>query len=327
MNLKSLSDSALLSRTDQLVAREREILSQVLHHLREIERRRLYSDLGYKSLFEYATKRLGYGEDQAARRISAMRLLKELPELEAKISTGALTLSNLSLAQTLFRKEPQSRSAKLELLEKIENKSKREAEKIVLSTASEPEKLRPDRIRTVTDSTIEVRFTADSNLQEKLDRVKGLLAHKGEVSLAGLVDQLCDMAIEKLDRAKVQVANRDVKSSHFNRNRPAASRATGWCKSAENSPAPVSKRCDNDQSQTRPYISASIKRLVWQKARSRCENCDSTHALQIDHINPVALGGANNIKNLRLLCRSCNQRAAIKSFGLEKMQKYLISKN
>lgn len=84
MNLKSLSDSDLLAKTDQLVQQERELLSKVLFHLREIERRRLFSDLGFKSLFDYAVRRLACSEDHAYRRINAMQLIKELPSVEEK---------------------------------------------------------------------------------------------------------------------------------------------------------------------------------------------------------------------------------------------------
>ncbi|PWU15627.1 MAG: hypothetical protein C5B49_11520 [Bdellovibrio sp.] len=96
--LGSLSDSALLENTQTLVKQERELLTEILHHLKEIENRRLFSSLGYKSLFDYAVKHLQYSEDQAARRISAMKLLKELPEIEEKIELGSLTLANLSMA-------------------------------------------------------------------------------------------------------------------------------------------------------------------------------------------------------------------------------------
>ncbi|MDI9804079.1 hypothetical protein, partial [Citrobacter koseri] len=71
MNLKNMSDQTLLEKTRQLVQTERELLTEILHHLREIERRRLFSQLGFKSLYDDATKKLGYADDQAARRISA----------------------------------------------------------------------------------------------------------------------------------------------------------------------------------------------------------------------------------------------------------------
>ncbi len=63
-DLRKLDDRELLSATENIVKAEREILICVLHHLREIDRRKLYSALKYKSLFEYTVKKLGYSEDQ-----------------------------------------------------------------------------------------------------------------------------------------------------------------------------------------------------------------------------------------------------------------------
>ncbi|MEK7358444.1 MAG: hypothetical protein AAB250_18515 [Bdellovibrionota bacterium] len=62
MNLKHLTDDALLASTDRAVQDERSALSVVLHHLREVDRRRLYSKLKYKSLFDYAVKHQKYSE-------------------------------------------------------------------------------------------------------------------------------------------------------------------------------------------------------------------------------------------------------------------------
>lgn len=280
MNLKSVADKDLITNMDSLVQTEREVLTKVLHHLREIEVRRLFSSLGYKSLFDYAVKRLGYSDDQAARRISAMRLLKEIPELESKIADGSLTLTNIGMAQILFRREKPLREEKIELLAKLENKSKREAEKIIVEKS--PEALKADRIRHVTDSEVEVRYFAKERLLEKLDRVKGLIASsKGDLGLADLTEAMCDIAIEKL---------------------------------TPKPPAPVRRQRGNKT------ISKNVRRQVWQKACSKCENCGSTYRLEVDHVKPLSMGGTDDIDNLRLLCRSCNQRAAISNLGMDKMR-------
>ncbi|NUM89448.1 MAG: HNH endonuclease, partial [Bdellovibrionales bacterium] len=52
----------------------------------------------------------------------------------------------------------------------------------------------------------------------------------------------------------------------------------------------------------------------------------SRYALEIDHRVPRAHGGTSTPENLRLLCRSCNQRAAIQAFGLRKMEPHLIGR-
>lgn len=39
-----------------------------------------------------------------------------------------------------------------------------------------------------------------------------------------------------------------------------------------------------------------------------CQACGSSDDLTIDHIVPMALGGAHEISNVQLLCRGCNAR-------------------
>ncbi|NUM87788.1 MAG: hypothetical protein HUU37_01155, partial [Bdellovibrionales bacterium] len=51
--MQHLTDKTLLEETENLVRKERQLLGVILRHLREIERRRLFSSLGYSSLFTY----------------------------------------------------------------------------------------------------------------------------------------------------------------------------------------------------------------------------------------------------------------------------------
>ena len=281
MAIQNLPDQDLLKSTKALVSREREILTEVLKHLREIDRRRLFSSLGYKSLFEYAVRELSYSEDQAYRRLNAMRMLKEMPELEKQIENGNLSLSALSVANSLFKAEKCSVNRKREVLTALEGKSRREAEKIVLECTTLPkEALRPEAIR-IRSETLEFCLIMAKEFEEKLEKVKGLLAHSHPgISTSQLFAKLCDDFLANDDKKKT---------------------------------APPRKAASF----------AQIKRDVWQKAQGRCEKCGSQHALQYDHIKPRAIGGDNSRQNLRLLCRNCNQRAAIVNLGLTKMQLYL----
>ena len=150
MNLNHLKDKDLLTQMRQLIQSERDLLVSILHHLREIERRRLFADLGYSSLFEYAVGELKYSEGQAGRRIAAMRLLKDLPavaaaRIETKITTGELSLSNVQQASSFFRDqslaEPRriiSAEDKLHVLELLENKSVRAGQKELLRPTAQP---------------------------------------------------------------------------------------------------------------------------------------------------------------------------------------------
>jgi len=283
MKLNHLSDETLIQETERLVRAETEILASVLHHLREIDRRRLFSALGYPSLFAYAVEKLGYAADQAYRRIAAMKLMNELPEVEEKIASGALNLTSVSSARTAFRKKECSREEKIEILESLEKKTTREAEKILADFA--PPTRKPDKVIHLGEEKVELRLTATAAVQEKLDILKGLLAHQHpELSLGELLEKLCDLGLKV------------------------------WSKE-EKLAAPQ-----------KPESVAGLRRAVYTRARSSCENCGSKHALEIDHIIPRAKGGGDTLENLRLLCRPCNQRAAIEAYGMQKMEPHLNSK-
>ncbi|MCM2350753.1 MAG: HNH endonuclease [Bacteriovoracaceae bacterium] len=165
MNLRHLTDKVLLLDTKHLVAREREITLKLLHHLKEIERRRLFSDLGYGSLFEYIVKELGYSEPAASRRLHATRLLKDLPHIEKKIADGSLSLTNLSLAGQLFKNEDiQDPQEKKEILEKIENTTKRECEK---------------ELKKLVHSDLHVmKLSLKEETLNLFQEIRGVLAHK-----------------------------------------------------------------------------------------------------------------------------------------------------
>ncbi len=299
-NLNNISDEILLIETLKLVQREREILGLVLHHLREIERRRLFSTEGCSSLFDYATRKLGYSEDQAYRRIQAMRLLKEIPQIENKITDGSLSLTHLGMAQSLFKREEKSGQKtytieeKVKILEKLQNTSKREAEKITVSLSSSPV-TSVEKIKTISPVDFEIRFCTKEPLLKKIQKLKALLAHKNpNIQLSELFNQLCDLGLEKWDKSQVQAGNAKIKTLK--------------------SPAP--------ERAGKPLSEAGIAREVWKRDNGVCQNCKSSYALEIDHKIPRAVGGGNALENLRLLCRSCNQREAIKIFGLKKMDRY-----
>jgi hypothetical protein len=77
------------------------------------------------------------------------------------------------------------------------------------------------------------------------------------------------------------------------------------------------------------HIPAHVRRAVWARDGGRCQFplasggvCGSTRQLELDHIQPLALGGASTVDNVRVSCRPHNLRAARLALGDELMNRY-----
>lgn len=268
MDLTYLTNKSLLADTKVLAEQYRRITTKLLHHLKEIERRRLFSDLGYPSLFDYVVKELGFSESSAARRIHAARLLAEVPEIEEKIEDGSLNLTNITMASHIFKNEEiKDTEVKKEIIKQIENTTKKECESR-LKQFFENSPPAPNLF------ILKVELREEG--YELLENLKGLLAHRKR-NLSEVFEIIFEAAVERLTEKKFKTK---------------ASRKTST---------------GNPR-----YIKASLKKAVYERDKV-CQKCGGKHALEIDHRVPFALGGKTEITNLRLLCRSCNQRARIRA--------------
>ncbi len=69
-SLKNLYDKDLLNHLSKLVKKEHDLTLEILGHLIEVERRKIYRRLGYSSMYAYCTGGLGYSESSASRQKS-----------------------------------------------------------------------------------------------------------------------------------------------------------------------------------------------------------------------------------------------------------------
>ena len=70
------------------------------------------------------------------------------------------------------------------------------------------------------------------------------------------------------------------------------------------------------------YLADAVRQRVRQRAGNRCEYCLSHQEyvlgqLQVDHVQPVARGGADTEDNLCLACELCNQYKWTRTHGLD----------
>jgi 5-methylcytosine-specific restriction endonuclease McrA len=126
VSLRSLSDSDILSRVQDLTTRERKLTLALLLHLNEIERRKLHLKQGYSSMFDYCTSGLGYSEPSAMRRIATARCVARFPEIYRLLETNELNVSAVARVSRVLTAANSD-----VLLARIRGKSYREIEAIV----------------------------------------------------------------------------------------------------------------------------------------------------------------------------------------------------
>src|SRR6185295_5117510 len=96
----SLSDSALLAETARAAGVERNSTASLLSLLGEIDRRKLYLNQGYPSLFSYCTRALHLSEPAAYTRIAAARTARQFPTILTLLADGEVTLTTITLLAT-----------------------------------------------------------------------------------------------------------------------------------------------------------------------------------------------------------------------------------
>lgn len=231
-HLKKLSDKAFLAQTDLLAHEHRKNSILLLRHLREVEVRKLFVDLRLTSLHKYCLKELKFSEGETQRRLTATKLLTELPEIEGKIETGTLNVTNLSKIQSFLQTEnaaaqPLTKGQKQELIDEFQNKSTREVEKELVGRSHQPallaEKFQGARNSMLLgDEYQKFETSLSKEHQELLMESKNLYAHElnnsgnGEVLVfllqkavqykkkkLGLSEKRTELEAESKSRAKI----------------------------------------------------------------------------------------------------------------------------
>ncbi|RYZ66529.1 MAG: hypothetical protein EOP05_18990, partial [Proteobacteria bacterium] len=201
--LQKLSDAELLFDTREAIKAEREATSIVVKYFREISARELYLKHACSSLFQFATEKLGYCAASAQARINAMELVVALPEVEKKIESGELSLTAAAKVQSFFRAEKKakkiySEQQKLEVVQVCLSKSTRDVERELASR--NPEMARIESVKPVGRDSYELRVTISAELEAKIRKLKGLLAHSApNLRSEELLEMLVELGLEKFD--------------------------------------------------------------------------------------------------------------------------------
>jgi len=58
----------------------------------------------------------------------------------------------------------------------------------------------------------------------------------------------------------------------------------------------------------RESIPEEVRIAVWRRDGGKCSRCGSREKLEYDHIIPISKGGSSTVRNVELLCQSCNRK-------------------
>lgn len=195
MKLTHLQDKTLLDDTKILAGVDRETTLKLLHHLKEIDRRKLYSDLKYSSLFNYCIHELGYSEGSAQRRIVAARMMRDIPEIEEKIETGELTLTNISLVNQFIDRPSDRRK----VLKAVEGLTKKQCERKLFEITGK--ELVPDEIKKrLSEDKVQVAVVLSDETLAEIEKLKALIGK--DLSMDEIVRFMAKEAIKSVEKSK-----------------------------------------------------------------------------------------------------------------------------
>lgn len=297
-NLSSLSDAKLLAQTEQLVREERRITLAVLKHFEEIESRQLFARQGYSSLLEMCMKKFSYSESAAVRRIDGMRLLKKLPQVEAKIEEGRIRLSQLAQLQGFLRTEQNdagrtySPQQTLDLVEQIQGRSTRDTDRWLLEK-SPALQLRRELSQAKGPELIPTHIAVDAEMSVLIQAMRRIAPPNADPSATALIK----LALREWVKQGGQVPE------------PPATN-TGTVEAAAHVLRTASARARIRRAVK--YVPASIRKAVFLRAKGRCEyqspvdggRCSNRFALELhQHVIPES-GTTPTPETISVYCRA-----------------------
>ena len=221
--------------------------------------------------------------------------------------------------------QPLSQKEKENLVQRVEGCSARATEKLLSEADPSLSLPKREKVRFLGKGKVEIKVVIDEPCHKELEKLKNLLSHRNpNLSYGELISILSKEALKKYDPQRKNTRQKKQKN-------PSVKKQKFKDKSAELTVTSASKLRQIDQYSKEKATSApksghGIKKLsrsipshlrkyIWERDKGQCtyvhhetkRRCGCQHLLQIDHIQPFALGGRTEKENLRLLCVGHNQ--------------------
>ncbi len=324
MMLKYLSYQELDQKIKSLAAREKQLLHEILLTIQEMDARKMYLDLGFSNLFSYLTTGVGYSEGAAQRRIDAARLLREIPEIGAKIQTGEIQLNQISLLQKTVRqvmktqKQKVNTTQKKEILQQLSCLNHSQSQQKISEFFDLPILTEVKR-QTQADASVRLEVTLSKELFQKIEQAQQLLSHQiPSGDLVQYLEYVTDQVIKHYTSTKVGKSNMILDSSLSKPDVSSIDTAAGAIDSTTSVSTATVAVLTAVQTMAAQTASRKIKPSDRKRILSEqncCQyvdprtgkKCQSRWFLQVDHRQPRWAEGSNQFENLQILCSAHNR--------------------
>ncbi len=351
-SLGHLTNHVLLRDLTALVAQDRATTAALLAHITEVERRRLYAEMGYSAMFHYCVRELGFSEDMAAKRNRAARTARRFPAIFEAVADGRLHVTGVCLLSRPLR-HLRGKAAE-DLIAAAEHMTRDQLE--VLLAERFPQSDLAPQIRALPGSPAQMCVVAQApgpvEVQESSSSSdNGDREPTGEIQPAagpavtpvppmtvppgrttplspgrfGLQLTMSAETRDKLRRAQ-ELLGHVVEHGDLATVLDRALHALIEKLERRRFGATDAPRASRPTRSVR-HIPAGVRRAVRARDREQCtfvsdkgRRCEERGALEFDHVKPVARGGETTVGNLRLRCRAHNQLEADRAFGAGFMQ-------
>jgi hypothetical protein len=274
--LERLSDHEFMHRFDANADADHVSNINTLHFLNELERRKLFLDLGYSSAFDYCVRKLKCCSSSAGRQIQAARCIRRYPECLEFLRGREVSVTTLALIENVLTDENKD-----SILERVRGASRREVERL-LSEYRAPVPLR-DRLRYVQvppppakdiDVTFFERSTAHNSKsivwQERLPSLqKVYVQFLAEQDFLELFEEVCGLVPDH-DDLSFAATLKVVLAEYRDRHSPTARQRRREERKRENSPDSLQREWKNAQSDQTRHIPDETRDEVFVRDGGRC---------------------------------------------------------
>ncbi|ABC83806.1 HNH endonuclease [Anaeromyxobacter dehalogenans] len=332
-------------RLVELLRSERHAMAEFLVALAEFDKRGLWRERGHTSLFSFLRRELGLSAGAAQYRKTAAELVQRYPAVEGALRDGKLCLSSVCELAKVVTTENCA-----EILPRFYGLSSRDAAEVAASIRPVENPPRREVVVPVRAASVPSAVTAPAAepilfrapelnvpgrvevaAPEELARSEPVELRAGSpAARPSSVDWLDgDQARMHLTVSKAFLKKLDAARNALSHSMPDASREDVLEAALDLLLDDRARRkglTARPQMKVRPskpnHIPARVRREVWARDGGRCtfvlasgERCGSTHRLELDHVVPLARGGASTADNLRIRCRGHNLEEARRALG------------